>query len=358
MKINNGVYLLLIAIILTSCHEAPENIIDINSFIGEPKGIIIGFVINTDSLALEGAEVTITQGNLNYTTDDKGNFETSQINVGMYNIEIEHPDYQTYYERFSVEDGVIDTLYFEMLDLGSVDIKFVFVSEGSFEMGDVWDEGNIDEKPVHTVTIDDFYLSKFEVTNEQFVEFLNQNGNGNEGGENWLNMNDSDCRIYETDGTFYSVVGYEKHPVTEVTWYGARAFCEWAGGRLPTEAEWEYAARGGDLSQLYLYSGSDDVNEIALIDIGDTYQIGTKKGNELGLFDMSGNVWEWCADLYNSEYYSESPNTDPPGPVTGSSRVLRGGSWYNYPNFYRSSNRYNFNPSGSESYMGFRVALD
>ena len=120
----------------------------------------------------------------------------------------------------------------------------VYVPGGTFQMGST--EGDDDEQPVHEVTLDGFWIDKYEVTNAQFVAFLNEKGNQEENGEEWLELEDVDCNIELTGGEFRPKNGYADHPVIEVSWCGARAYAEWVGGRLPTEAEWEKAARGID----------------------------------------------------------------------------------------------------------------
>ncbi len=130
----------------------------------------------------------------------------------------------------------------------------IFVKGGTFNMGSNDSEADDDEKPIHQVTVSDFYIGKYEVTNKEYCEFLNEKGNQTEGGVTWLDIDDSDCQIEKSNGRFVSKSGKNNHPVIEVTWYGAKAYCKWAGGRLPTEVEWEYAAKAG---KNYKYSGSD-----------------------------------------------------------------------------------------------------
>lgn len=140
--------------------------------------------------------------------------------------------------------------------------ELVFVKGGTFQMGDTFGHGSYDEKPVHTMTISDFYIDKYEVTNAQFCKFLNEKGNQKEGGALWLDIKSESCLIEKQGERYVPKSGYENHPVIMVTWYGAKAYCQWAGGRLPTEAEWEYAAKGGRKSQGYQYSGSNNLAEV------------------------------------------------------------------------------------------------
>ena len=186
----------------------------------------------------------------------------------------------------------------------------------------------------------------------------------------WIDLKGSflneKCRISEKSGRFSVESGFEDHAVIYVSWYGARAYCTWLSKkigkevRLPTEAEWEYAARGGKKSRGYTYSGSDSIGEVAWYadNSNDRVQkVGGKSPNELGLYDMSGNLWEWCSDWYDGNYYSLSPSSNPKGPSSGDLKVLRGGSWYSGASGCRVADRYFDFPDGRADYLGFRVAL-
>ena len=243
-------------------------------------------------------------------------------------------------------------------------IDWVFVGGGEFNMGRQSQDAHPDEQPVHTVRVDDFWISRTEVTNEQYCRFLNATNvspQGQANGKLFIDMQNEYCQINYTDRQFVTASGKKNYPVIEVTWYGARAFCEWAGGRLPTEAEWEYAARGGQKSRGYTYSGSSDLDAVGWYSGnsgGRTHPVMEKSANELGLYDMSGNVLEWCHDWYDSDYYGNSPRNNPKGPSSGSFRVLRGGSWsYNARNC-RVAFRSYFTPGFSDDLLGFRLAQD
>ncbi len=210
-------------------------------------------------------------------------------------------------------------------------IPMVFVDGGTFTMGNKKGEKN--EKHEHKVELSDFYISKYEITNAQFCEFLNEKGNQEQGGAAWLDINDKHCTIEQKEGVFVPEEGYADHPVSEVTWYAAKAFCEWAGGRLPTEAEWEYVAKGGKNGKNTMYSGSNNAMDVAWYiknSGGSTHPVGTKNPNELGIYDMTGNVWEWVNDWYSGEYYRKSLKKNPPGPKEGTYKVIRGGSWISF----------------------------
>lgn len=216
-------------------------------------------------------------------------------------------------------------------------IEMVFIPGGTFQMGDTFGDGDEDEKPVHTVTVSDFYLGKYEVTQKQWQEIMGNNPSDFKG---------------------------DNRPVENVSWNDVQEFIRRlnarTGGnfRLPTEAEWEYAARGGNRSRGYKYSGSNDADAVAWYskNSGDqTHPVGTKLPNELGLYDMSGNVWEWCQDWYGS--YSSGSQHNPKGPLYGKSRMVRGGSWGSDDRVVRVSNRLRDNPDDRNDLdVGFRLA--
>jgi formylglycine-generating enzyme required for sulfatase activity len=287
------------------------------------------------------------------------NYEWSPENdsTGTHTVKAEAIDE----ENATAEDEVQITLE----SGGDQNIDMVTVSGGKFDMGCTSEQNNCgnDETPVHTVTVDSFKISKYEITNQQYAHFMNEIGASSDGsynGTEYLDIDEGDCNINYSGSEFVSVSGKENHPVIEVTWYGAKAFCEQYDGRLPTEAEWEFAARGGNSANATLYAGSDNIDEVAWYsDNYGTKEVGTKSPNELGIYDMSGNVWEWCNDWYSSDYYSNSPQDNPQGPSSGSYRVLRGGSWVDYVFCCRVAFRYSDDPGvASRIDSGFRFCQD
>lgn len=264
----------------------------------------------------------------------------------------------------------------ESKDLLKVDM--VFVKGGTFQMGN--NDGKEDEKPVHTVTVDDFSISKYEITVWQFMNFTSATGyvsgtekkrvsrivDGKEKKKNGVNWR---C---DEKGNIREIAEYN-HPVIHVSWNDAMAFCGWLKKetlkdfRLPTEVEWEYAARGGNLPSTAggtgngnKYAGSNNIDEVAWYknnSNGMIHEVRTKKANKAGLYDMSGNVWEWCYDWYNAKYYNMSPQDNPKGPSTGEYRVLRGGSWNNNADDCQMTNRHKDHPDNTNSFNGFRVAF-
>ncbi|MCF8232779.1 MAG: SUMF1/EgtB/PvdO family nonheme iron enzyme [Bacteroidales bacterium] len=248
---------------------------------------------------------------------------------------------------------------------GQPGLEWVDVDGGTFDMGCTEEQNNCedDEYPVHTVTLSSFKITKYEIINTQYAGFLNDINCNSDGSYNddeygnveYIDMDASDCQIDYSGGQFVAESGKANHPVIEVSWYGANAFAEWAGGSLPTEAEWEFAARGGNQSQGYIYSGSDNLDEVGwyFSNSNSTHEVGQKQANELGIYDMSGNVWEWCHDWYDENYYSNSPENNPQGPASGDERARRGGSWGHSGDACRVANRY----WGDGSYYdrGFRI---
>ena len=211
------------------------------------------------------------------------------------------------------------------------------VPAGEFTMGSA--SGGSDEKPVHTVYLDAFYIGKYEVTNAQWNAYAQATWESTKSGP-------------------------DDHPVVNVTWFDAHDYCSWAGMRLPTEAEWEKAARGMD-GRTYPWGEGIDGNKANYNDSGDPFDNGTTPVgyypsgvSPYGAYDMAGNVWEWVADRYDSGYYASSPSRNPQGPSSGTFRVLRGGSWFNSVHRLRAAARNGNSPSYDSGGYGFRCAQD
>jgi len=214
----------------------------------------------------------------------------------------------------------------------------VLVTGGTFQMGGLV---NADEQPVHAVTVSSFFLDAKEVTVAQYRASTFVTGRTMPAAPAWGWVDDN--------------------PICSVSWNDAMAYAQWAGKRLPTEAEWEYAARGGDKSAAYTYSGSNTIGDVAWYTSNSgsrTQYVGTKIPNELGVYDMSGNVWEWCADYYDAGYYALSPSTNPKGPSIGTDRVARGGSYEVTATECRVAARRGNKPTFAGITYGFRCAKD
>ncbi len=249
----------------------------------------------------------------------------------------------------------------------------VLVPAGEFDMGSNDEEGNNDEQPVHRVYVDAFYIDETEVTNTQFKVFLLENPQWQKGHIN--------AKFAEFDGGSYLRLwngnnypdGKGNHPVVYVSWYAAMAYAEWAGKRLPTEAEWEYAARGGLERKKYPNGNTIASGEANYDDnVDNTTPVAKYPKNGYGLYDMAGNVWEWCLDEYDAEFYfTFSRNGVARHPLSGansvewlmnnwtnvkSSRVLRGGSWSVTANDVRVAKREVDSPTSTVDTVGFRCA--
>ena len=228
----------------------------------------------------------------------------------------------------------------ETITVNGVSFDMIMVEGGTFTMGATSEQGSdaySNEKPVHQVTLSDYYIGETEVTQALWKA------------------------VMETNPSYYKG---DRNPVKNVSWDDCQEFIRKLNSltgrtfRLPTEAEWEYAARGGNQSKGYKYSGSNTLSSVAWYtdnSSSQTHAVKTKSHNELGLYDMSGNVYEWCSDWYGS--YQSSTQTNPQGPSSGYNRVLRGGSWYDGARYCRVSRR-NCNSPGSRSDgYGLRLVL-
>lgn len=219
-------------------------------------------------------------------------------------------------------------------------VPMVLVPAGPFVMGRKDRAPN--ESPAHTVTLGDYYIDQFEATNSSFADFLNVMGNQFEGNANWIEVNDPDLHVHLVGDLWQVDEGFANYPMNEVTWYGARAYCLWRGGRLPSEAEWEKAARGTD-ERTFPWGEeiSCDLANFAGCVYGavpvDSYPEGV---SPYGAYNMAGNVMEWVADWYSREYYQNSPSDNPTGPDSGDFKIFRGGSFINAAGNVRTTYRF------------------
>ena len=227
-------------------------------------------------------------------------------------------------------------------------MKMVYVPAGEFSMGS--NDGDSDENPVHTVYLDPYWIDKYEVTNRQYAKCV-EAGDCSEPSR-------SSSSSYNLP-IYYGNSKFTDYPVIYVSWYQADAYCQWAGGRLPSEAEWEKAARGVN-GRIYPWGDSSPDKLRANYDWNesDTTKVGSYPGgiSPYGAMDIAGNVMEWVADRYDSEYYYRSPLENPRGPDTGDYWVLRGGSWSNYGENLRTFIRFKSKPIYSYNVYGFRCA--
>jgi iron(II)-dependent oxidoreductase len=219
----------------------------------------------------------------------------------------------------------------------------VLIPGGAFAMGA---KGEGDHSPHHEVSIGAFYIDRYEVTNAQYYEFCEASAR----------------RLPEFWGmeAFRSGPDYPEHPVVGISWYDARAYAEWAGKRLPTEAEWEYAARGGLTDKEYPHGDGIDSTtaNFTKAELGGPVPVGSYPPNGFGLYDMAGNVVEWVADYYAGEYYSDSPFENPEGPEKGKFKVIRGGGWHSGPSCCRVFYRNALPANWRDFNVGFRCVKD
>ena len=293
----------------------------------------------------------------------------TDLPMGKHEIKLEKQDYNPVTKIFIIEDGeklkfneILQSVYYkpssakedekevvnnsaidsdgnEVFNVKGVSFKMIKVEGGTFMMGATIDASK-DEKPAHSVTLSDYYIGETEVTQELWEAVMGGNPSHFKG---------------------------NKKPVEQVSWNDCQEFITMLNQltgknfRLPTEAEWEYAARGGKKSKGYKYSGSNTIENVAWYkdnSSSSTHNVKTKQANELGIYDMSGNVWEWCQDWYGKKYYQNSSQTNPTGPSLGSYRVSRGGSWNYFAWICRVSNRsYSIRPVSRGSFLGLRLSL-
>jgi formylglycine-generating enzyme required for sulfatase activity len=225
----------------------------------------------------------------------------------------------------------------------------VSVPAGEFLMGS--ESGYPNERPVHRVFVEAFALAQHPVTNAQYKRFMRETGHR----VPYLDDPRAETDNWDRDQRTYPA-GHEQHPVVLVSWHDALAYCEWAGGRLPTEAEWEKAARGSLDGKLYPWGDEVDPSLANYDNRDGTTTVGSYPPNGYGLYDMAGNVWEWVADWYDAKYYTRSPHQNPQGPEKGTVRVLRGGAWLLFPQFCRVAYRFRNSPDFRFNLIGFRLA--
>lgn len=305
----------------------------------EAKFLIDFKVIKTDN---ESFDINLL-GNYQLSLIDKNVGEIVTIETDPCNL-TNRTTYSLYVDNVNLAEITINPSEL-FIKVNNIEINMVFVEGGTFAMGATPEQGSEasdDEKPVHLVTLSDFYIGKYEVTQEE-----------------WLSVMDYNPSFFKGN----------KRPVENIEWGKGQEFIRKLNAltgknfRLPTEAEWEYAARGGNRSQGYKYAGSNNIDDVAWIDNTCTHPVGQKQPNELGLFDMSGNVLEWCQDWWG--YYNDIPQINPTGAKNSHSRVCRGGCWYNYYyynsgnllNICRSTYRCSCAPDNCTNYLGMRLVL-
>ena len=238
----------------------------------------------------------------------------------------------------------------------------VLIPAGNFPMGTNSELANTDRKPLHNIHLDAFYIDKHEVTNAQYEEFILAGGYQNRklwtaAGWNFIQENQIKTPLKYGKN---SVSTEPDHPVIGVSWYEASAYATWLGKRLPTEAEWEKAARGTE-GNLYPWGDEMDFSKLSYFPhVTKVQAVGSfpEGASPYGVMDMAGSVWEWCTDWYSENYYRESPRKNPKGPESGEYRVLRGGGWDSIRLQLRASYRYYDKPDRRTYNFGFRCVQD
>ena len=381
-KIRLSLFLLCYLTIVNAYSQSISN----TDFTVSGNQIIVTYDLNAD--ATQEFDITLYisrdngstwQGPLSYVTGNVGEKQTSGNNRLII------------WDALREYNALKGTIGFQIRAKSKIDKNFpemVFVKGGTFQMGS--NDGYSEEKPVHTVTVDDFYIGKYEVTVAEFEKFINATNyqtDADKGGNSWVYTN---SEWKEEDGVNwrYDAKGDKRprsdynHPVIHVSWNDAVAYCNWLkkttgkAFRLPTEAEWEYAAGGGNKSNGYKWAGINSESSLyryanfadkntdfswATKSQNDNYTytapVGEYSPNELGIYDMTGNVWEWCSDWYDSDYYENSPRNNPQGASSGIFRVLRGGSCNIKPNDCRVARRHRNPPTFRSSNIGFRLVF-
>ena len=240
----------------------------------------------------------------------------------------------------------------------------VFIPRGQFEMGS--QHGSVFEQPVHSVVLEAYWIDAHLVTNQEFARFAaetNHRTTAEQCGSAWGYRDGRYGQIAGLSWRSYATPDRDKHPVVLVSWSDAAAYAAWRGKRLPTEAQWEKASRGGLLNALYPWGDREPSNADAPfgrapLEVPPTAAVGSHPPNGYGLWDMVGNVWQWCADWYGADYYGSTPHDEPRGPALGGLRVRRGAAWNVIQSFrLRCANRGAALQEMAVPNTGFRCAI-
>ena len=372
--------ILLLSLLCSSCQAGfPESTLPITSPISSQAALPLHSETKGTSLSTESTSTSTPGASVTDTPADQSTpLETESV-----------PEIKQMTQPALPEEPELGETHLRDKDHGMM----VYVPAGRFEMGikeehityivTLCQEYNQDcmyemtsslSRPTHMVQLDGYWIDQLEITNAQFAAFLNDQGNQEQGGAAWLSIDNPHSLIELVNDTYQPKDGYAEHPVIEVTWYGAKAYCDWAGARLPTEAEWEYAARGPENS-IYPWGDEFDRTRLNFCDTNcekfwktEDYDTGYSDGyaktapvgtypegaSWCGTMDMAGNVWEWVADWMGP--YTVFQQTNPLGPESGTIKVIKGGAWCNAPNVFPSAYRWNYAPLGSGFNVGFRCA--
>ena len=334
-------------------------------------GSITGVVTDsTTSTALAGATVVTGPATSSVTTNTSGQFTINGVNAGTYTVTVSKTGYCSNIGSATVTTGNTATINIALTSASAI-IEWISIPAGNFKMGSLGiDPGAYSyEQPQHTVYLDAYQISKYEITNAHYKAFIDAGGYSDSAywtteGWSWRTANSITEPCYWSSGQYNSGPSFPNHPVVGVSWYEAYAFCNWAGGHLPTEAQWEKAARGTDSSNYWPWGSAwNAANCNSYFNASpDTFAYSSPVGyfslgqSPYGLYDMAGNVWKWCNDWFQSDYYSVSPTSNPQGATSGTYRVIRGGSFSTNDAYCRTAIRYYDPPVYRYFYFGFRPA--
>lgn len=329
-----------------------------------------GFYKSVQRVALRSATSSAT---IRYTTDGTDPTVDSAVYSGPIDISS-----STIIKAIGYMEGLIpSTISSASYTIASHPCEMIYIPGGTFTMGDTGQEGESSELPIHSVTLNPFYMGKYQLTQAEYTALVGSNPAYNYGvGDNYpvyyvnwysalkycnlRSLNEGLTPVYTIRGSTNPYVWGNVPSYPDNTIWDA-AICDWTatGYRLPTEAEWEYAARGATNDPDYVYSGSDDLDAVVWYSDNNSPHgskpVGTKASNALGLYDMSGNLYEWCWDWQDSSYYSSSPSNNPTGPDSGLYRVRRGGFWNGMADNCRIASRNSNYPYRSRLSNGFRL---
>lgn len=334
-------------------------------------GTISGVVTKAaDSTAFYGVAISTTPATSAVTTNADGRYTISNVNAGSYTVTASKNGYSSSSKNVIVTPNNTTTADF-MLSVVSITIEWISIPAGTFKMGSLSSDpyARLDEQPQHTVYLDAYQISKYEITNAQFKVFMDSDGYTNSAywttdGWTWRTNNSITEPAYWATGLYNSGPGYPNYPVVGVSWYEAYAYCQWIGGHLPTEAQWEKAVRGTDSSNYWSWGSIWDASKCNSVHntSPDTFTYSSPVGffssdrSMYGVYDMTGNVFEWCGDWYGSAFYSISPDSNPTGPATGIYRSLRLGAWSSTNSDNGCANRGAYYPYMRYNNNGIRVA--
>jgi formylglycine-generating enzyme required for sulfatase activity len=340
----------------------------------EPSGAISGLVTEASSgVPISGVTVSTTPFTCSDTTDATGRYTLARVPIDTFPVTAVKSGYNsnTVFAEVIEDDTTTCNIELDPFD-GSIEIEWITIPAGTFTMGSLPTDphAQVDEQPQHVVYLDAYQISRYEITNAQYLVFMDDGGYSTstywtpEGWE-WRTTYNITEPYWWTEGDFNSGPAFPHYPVVGVSWHESYAFCQWLGGRLPTEAEWEKSARGTDPTNYWPWGSIWEPERCNSYfnEPPDTFLYSSPVGyfdagqSPYTVYDIAGNVWEWVDDWYQADYYSVTPDSNPTGPATGEFKVFRGGGWGNIGNYLcRTADRRYHSPVGSNGVIGIRPA--